>query len=210
MQKRNWSMTSMTCGWLLCLMAMCEMSVYGFLSAHLSSRQRWMMPSSSLLQFSSSEENNREYSAFTHNMRRTCIHQFLTQRSIQSFMFLLTQIRDPHTANWIENMANATNLLEFHGTGAFNLTRYPDWDSIFLDMMERPKSKIILQAKRRGRGHGGWSKNNPYLKVRPIHIISNQYYTILYYTILVHSFILVSLLLLLLENVWNGNDRRDL
>ena len=81
-------------------------------------------------------------------------------------MFLLTQIRDPHTANWIENMANATNLLEYHGSGAFNLTRYPDWDSIFVDMIDRPRSKIILQAKRRGRGHGGWSKHNPYLKVR--------------------------------------------
>ena len=62
-------------------------------------------------------------------------------------MFLLTQIRDPHTANWIENMANATNLLEYHGSGAFNLTRYPDWDSIFVDMIDRPRSKIILQAK---------------------------------------------------------------
>ena len=150
MQKPNWSMTITSCGWLLCLMTMCQYDANGFVSPRLSSRQRCMMPSSSLLQFSSGsggDDNNREYSAFTHNMRRTCIHQFLTQRSIQSFMFLLTQIRDPHTANWIENMANATNLLEYHGSGAFNLTRYPDWDSIFVDMIDRPRSKIILQAK---------------------------------------------------------------
>jgi len=33
-------------------------------------------------------------------------------------------------------------------------------------MMQQPNDKIIVSAKRRGRGHGGWSKNNPYLEER--------------------------------------------
>ena len=32
--------------------------------------------------------------------------------------------------------------------------------------MTQPNQKIIIRAKRRGRGHGGWSKNNPYLQER--------------------------------------------
>ena len=99
------------------------------------------------------------------NMKRTCVLQFLTQRSIQSFIYLLTQCRDPHTADWIEKFADANNLLEYHGTGAFNLTRFSTWDTFFLELMEMPEEKIIISARRRGRGRGGWSKNNPYLKV---------------------------------------------
>jgi hypothetical protein len=33
-------------------------------------------------------------------------------------------------------------------------------------MLDQPKDVMIVSAKRRGRGHGGWSKNNPYLKDR--------------------------------------------
>ena len=35
-------------------------------------------------------------------MRRTDVRNFLTQRSIQSFFFLLSQCRDPHTITWVE------------------------------------------------------------------------------------------------------------
>jgi len=100
------------------------------------------------------------------NKQRTCVKQFLTQRAIQSFMFLCTECRDPHTSDWIERFLDSTNLLEYHGTGAFNMTKWKTWDSIFLDMMEQPVQNIIIQARRRGGGHGGWSKTNPYLKDR--------------------------------------------
>jgi len=33
-------------------------------------------------------------------------------------------------------------------------------------MIEKPKDVVIVSAKRRGRGHGGWSKNNPYMQDR--------------------------------------------
>jgi hypothetical protein len=57
-----------------------------------------------------------------------------------------------------------TNLLEYHGSGAFNLTIYPEWDSILQDMTSRPSEVVIVSARRRGGGHGGWSKDNPYLE----------------------------------------------
>jgi hypothetical protein len=36
------------------------------------------------------------------------------------------------------------NLLEYHGTGAFNLTRFPEWDSFFWEMMDEPPTSVIL------------------------------------------------------------------
>jgi len=34
------------------------------------------------------------------------------------------------------------------------------------DMLALPNEVVVVSAKRRGRGHGGWSKNNPYLPDR--------------------------------------------
>jgi hypothetical protein len=34
------------------------------------------------------------------------------------------------------------------------------------DVLSPSTEKMIVSAKRRGRGHGGWSKNNPYLQER--------------------------------------------
>jgi len=79
-------------------------------------------------------------------------------------MFLLGECRDPHSADWIERFADSHNLLEFHGTGVFNTTKFPTWDSILLTMIENPPEKIIIQARRRGLGRGGWSKKNPYMQ----------------------------------------------
>ena len=60
------------------------------------------------------------------------IRYFLTQRAIQSFMFLSEQSRDPHTVHWIEDFGGVRNLLKFHGTGAFNQTKHEDWASFLL------------------------------------------------------------------------------
>jgi len=80
-------------------------------------------------------------------------------------MFLCEECRDPHSGKWIEDFLGTKNLLEYHGTGASFVTGL-DWDRPFLEMLEQPKDVMIISAKRRGRGHGGWSKNNPYLKDR--------------------------------------------
>lgn len=39
--------------------------------------------------------------------------------------------------------------MEFHGTGGFNLTRWGEWDTVFLEMMEREEESIVLQARNR-------------------------------------------------------------
>lgn len=40
------------------------------------------------------------------------------------------------------------------------------WDGPLLAMLEREKEVIVVSAKRSGKGHRGWSKNNPYLEDR--------------------------------------------
>eukprot|EP00970_Alexandrium_tamarense_P019247 scaffold13804_cov290-Alexandrium_tamarense.AAC.1 len=97
-----------------------------------------------------------------YNNARLCPKMFLTQRTIQSFIFLLAECRDPHsgklsflttalffisllnnnttnisTMQWIEDFLGVQNLGNYHGTGAFNVTKYPTWDSILLDMMRQ-------------------------------------------------------------------------
>ncbi len=106
---------------------------------------------------------------------RTDIRSLLTQRSIQSFMRLLHECRDPHSAKWIqEDFLQTGNLLDYHGTGAGFIEHFGGtWDGALLEMTRQPKNTIIVSAKRRGRGHGGWSKNNPYLKERWVDIPVN-------------------------------------
>lgn len=100
------------------------------------------------------------------NKARTDIRNFLTQRALQSFIFLLSHCRDTATVRWLETKFDFKNLESFHGTGAFNLTKYPEWDSMLLELMFTPPQVVIISAKRRGRGHGGWSKDNPFLEER--------------------------------------------
>ena len=89
-------------------------------------------------------------------------------------MVLTTQIFQLNTnhiainnyTQWIEDFLELQNLGNYHGNGAINTTKYPTWDSVLYDMMNQPNTHVIVSAKRRGRGHGGWSKNNPYLEER--------------------------------------------
>jgi hypothetical protein len=46
------------------------------------------------------------------NKKRTDVRLFLTQRSIQSFIHLLLETRDPHTVRWIEVMNSAREACE--------------------------------------------------------------------------------------------------
>jgi len=101
-----------------------------------------------------------------YNNARLCPKSFLTQSSIQSFIYLLEECRDPHSGKWIQDFLGLQNLGNFHGTAAFNVHKYPMWDSVLIDILRQPNQKVIVSAKRRGRGHGGWSKNNPYLQER--------------------------------------------
>ena len=67
---------------------------------------------------------------------------------------------------WIEDYLQVQNLGNYHGTGALDITTYPTRDAPLYSILQQPNTKMIISAKRRGRGHGGWSKNNPYLQDR--------------------------------------------
>lgn len=114
---------------------------------------------------SSNDYNNND--AYNNNdpndtlAARTCIRQFLTQRSIQSFLLLLKECHDPHTVSWIENFIGTNNLLSYHGTGALDLERLPFWDSVLVELMEQPMDALVVEIKKMGEGRG-LSKNNPY------------------------------------------------
>lgn len=112
-------------------------------------------------------DRDEEASSQARNDARTDVRNLLTQRSIQSFLFLCTSVRDPHSVKWIEDFLDAHNQLDFHGTGAAYLDAFGGtWDAPLLAMMEKPKDVVVVSAKRSGKGHKGWSKNNPYLEDR--------------------------------------------
>lgn len=105
--------------------------------------------SSAGLSFSSSDSDS--YDGVTFPKSRTDIRNFLTQRSIQSFVFLLNQCREEHTVRFLEKILDFSSIDNFHGTGAFNLTKFPEWDSIFLDCVDRPEEVIVIQMRQRRR-----------------------------------------------------------
>jgi hypothetical protein len=64
----------------------------------------------------------------------------------------------------LQKTFDCANLELYHGSAAFNLTQYPEWDSMLWELVALPNQVLTVHAKRRGRGHGGWSKDNPYLE----------------------------------------------
>jgi len=114
--------------------------------------------------------------AFYQDDARTDIRNLLTQRSIQSFMRLCEECRDPHSAKWIQEvfLEQKGNLMGFHGTGAKFIEDFGGrWDEPLLQLTQEAPTTIVVSAKRRGRGHGGWSKHNPYLKERWVEMTVN-------------------------------------
>jgi hypothetical protein len=108
--------------------------------------------------------NDPKEDALSPQQARTDIRNFLTQRALQSFIFLLYNLRDSATIRWLqETYQDLVNIEHYHGTGALNLTKWNTWDSILTDMLFRENQVVVISAKRR-RGQGGWSKNNPYIK----------------------------------------------
>ncbi|KAL9181288.1 hypothetical protein ACHAXT_010093 [Thalassiosira profunda] len=104
------------------------------------------------------------------------LRSFLTQRCIQSFMYLLAETRDLHTVGWLDRFvrpitvnnyweedANFTaaagdpglrdkdgklgsKLLNFHGLGAMNTTLFPEWDSFFTSLLEQPDAVLMIHT----------------------------------------------------------------
>lgn len=91
---------------------------------------------------------------------------FITQCSVQSFMFLLKNMRDPQTIIWMENFTQPaihlkkettphalpsggsadSQLLNYHGLHAMNATLFPNWDSYFSELLEQPQQTFIIES----------------------------------------------------------------
>jgi len=117
--------------------------------AKISAAFPFLSSSTNLALSSSSDGDN--YDSITFPKSRTDVRNFLTQRSIQSFVFLLNQCREEHTVRFLEKILDFPSIDNFHGTGAFNLTKFPEWDSIFLDCVDRPEEVIVIQIRQRRR-----------------------------------------------------------
>ena len=109
--------------------------------------------------YATSKENANSNS--NNQKARTCVRNFLTQRSIQSFMFLLNEMRDPHTNAWMEDFLESKNLLSYHGSAALDLDRFCEWDSVFNELLDKPADFVVVEIKAKGQGRG-LSEHNPY------------------------------------------------
>jgi hypothetical protein len=128
----------------------------------------------------SSREPSPEHRVWkTQNDFRT----FLNQCTIQSFLFLIHQMRDIQTVAWLEDFTQPTilfrtsdlaydleyyttgsfvdpssksessnaltsKLLRYHGLGAMNTTRFPNWESYFLELLKEPKEIWRIESPR--------------------------------------------------------------
>ena len=116
-------------------------------------------PLESLTRLAYMDQNDPNESISKALVARTCVHRFLTQRSIQTFMFLLQQCHDPHTGRWIEGFTQVKNLLSYHGTGVFDVEKFPEWDSLLMDMMALPADVVVLKIEK---NLNSLSANNPF------------------------------------------------
>jgi len=129
--------------------------------------------------FSSQQDENDDDTPISHETVNNDVRMFLSQRTIQSFMFLLTQTRDIHTLNWLDrflkpitNRNNArseeavvesisgsmptshitndmkltSRLLQYHGLDALNTTKFPAWNSPFLNLLQEPDNTIVITS----------------------------------------------------------------
>jgi len=101
---------------------------------------------------------------------------FVTQRCIQSFMYLLaTCTHDLHTVGWLNDFIQpitinnywdededlkpgsedsfrendkrlGSKLLNYHGLSALNTTLFPTWDSFFTILLEQPDAVIMIKT----------------------------------------------------------------
>ena len=103
------------------------------------------------------------------------LRSFISQRCIQSFMFLLASTRDLHTVKWLDRfvkpitlnnyweedddykpgaedafLANdkrlGSKLLNYHGLAALNTTIFPEWDSFFIHLLEQPDTVLMIKT----------------------------------------------------------------
>lgn len=110
------------------------------------------------------------------NIMRTDVRNFLTQRSLQSFIQLCMECRDPHTVKWLEDFGGWENLENFHGTGGLNTTIFPTWSSVLTGLTDQPEDVVVVSVSKNTGSGGipgtatGKRKKNPYLEERVVEI----------------------------------------
>lgn len=149
----------------------CKTSTPIFYGRNISSRQRRRCKTCLEL---SSQDSDAEGSWETPNDFRF----FLTQCSIQSFMFLLSHMRDPQTVFWLaeftqpaivrrteDYMEDASNfetgeyvepedpnptaaLLRYHGLAAMNTTLFPSWEDYYRQLLEEPAVTYSIESSK--------------------------------------------------------------
>lgn len=96
--------------------------------------------------------------------------QFMNQCAIQSFLFLLKNLRDPQTLVWLEAFTQPeitanrnrlfveerkarpfggsanSKLLSYHGLAAMNTTAFPAWDDYFRQLLDRPAEHQTIES----------------------------------------------------------------
>ena len=102
---------------------------------------------------------------------RTCVNNFLTQRSFQCFMFLLKEMHDPHTNSWIEDFLSSNSLLSYHGSGAFDLEQFPFWDSPFAELIKKEPDVVHVELKAKGQDRKSRNKNDAESKVSELKMV---------------------------------------
>lgn len=105
---------------------------------------------------------------------RDNFNNFLTQCSIQSFLYLLREMKDVHTIRWVEKFTQPADcvpevdynellqrekeaeqfkdptgdsrLLRYHGLSALNTTIFPTWESYFKKLINAPTESHLIQS----------------------------------------------------------------
>jgi len=52
---------------------------------------------------------------------------------------------------WLEKRLNFTGIDKYHGTGAFDHSKFPEWNSIFLEYVDHPEEIVIIEIRQRRR-----------------------------------------------------------
>lgn len=154
-------------------MTLCHVGVTAFLTTPFSSVSGDRVHPLHVSWWDKDDESHR--AAMQNNILRTDVRNFLTQRSLQSFINLCIECRDPHTVGWLEELGGWENFENFHGTGGLNTTIFPTWSSVLTEILEQPEDVVVVKV---ARNTGGGSipdsakkrKKNPYLEDQFIEI----------------------------------------
>lgn len=63
----------------------------------------------------------------------------------------------------IQNMVEFNKIDSYHGTGAFNITQFPTWDSLFLNLVTHPVDTVVVTVKQKNHRRRGFGPQGNYM-----------------------------------------------